>query len=640
MTQISGPGAGAVKGHTGINARDPGEAFRHAEVLERSGHAAEAESIYRRLLQTHPEHPAVLHHLAVLVKRGGRLMEAEELARRGLAAEPREPALYNALGGILRAVGRLGEAETAYRKAIEIWNAFAEAHYNLGVVLDETGRAEEALASYRQAVALVPSFGKALTRIGATLSDRGARDEALETLERATSSAPELFDAHYYKGGVLSSLGRHEEALGALERAKALRPESFEAVQVTANVLREAGRLDDALAAYWKLIELRPDHERTHEEINKLAWMAGREDLYLRSFVFARERLGDLPGLLRLEAAFHLRRDAFTAAEPLLRKAKSLAPRRGDVLGLLARTLAGQGELQESYALFADAVRLEPADMRHWQEFGFALLRGKNPTEALKLFEHAHGLSPYDQIVLAGMSLAYRELGSPRYRELVDFEKYVRIYDIKPPAGFVDAAAFNEALAAELDALHTARAEPIDQTLRGGTQTTGRLLERHSPLLDELRVRIAAAVNDYIKALADHPAHPAGRAGLQRFRFSGSWSCRLASGGYHNNHVHPEGWISSAYYVRLPDMDDPSARHGWLKFGESNLELGERDQPDYFVRPAVGRLVLFPSFFWHGTVPFPQNGDRLTIAFDAVPVAWMPASQAAPVVPRVGSAAD
>jgi hypothetical protein len=30
-------------------------------------------------------------------------------------------------------------------------------------------------------------------------------------------------------------------------------------------------------------------------------------------------------------------------------------------------------------------------------------------------------------------------------------------------------------------------------------------------------------------------------------------------------------------------------------------------------------LALFPSYMWHGTVPFTQGAERLTIAFDLVP---------------------
>jgi hypothetical protein len=37
------------------------------------------------------------------------------------------------------------------------------------------------------------------------------------------------------------------------------------------------------------------------------------------------------------------------------------------------------------------------------------------------------------------------------------------------------------------------------------------------------------------------------------------------------------------------------------------------------VRPEPGKLVLFPSYFWHGTVPFHSEKTRLTVAFDVVP---------------------
>jgi hypothetical protein len=40
---------------------------------------------------------------------------------------------------------------------------------------------------------------------------------------------------------------------------------------------------------------------------------------------------------------------------------------------------------------------------------------------------------------------------------------------------------------------------------------------------------------------------------------------------------------------------------------------------EYEIRPGVGMLVLFPSYFWHGTVPFSGERTRLTVAFDAVP---------------------
>jgi hypothetical protein len=81
------------------------------------------------------------------------------------------------------------------------------------------------------------------------------------------------------------------------------------------------------------------------------------------------------------------------------------------------------------------------------------------------------------------------------------------------------------------------------------------------------------------------------------------------------DHVHPQGWLSSAYYVELPDA--AGSREGWLKFGEPGVRI-DGCAAEHFVQPECGLLVLFPSYFWHGTVPF-HAGARLTAAFDVIP---------------------
>jgi hypothetical protein len=107
--------------------------------------------------------------------------------------------------------------------------------------------------------------------------------------------------------------------------------------------------------------------------------------------------------------------------------------------------------------------------------------------------------------------------------------------------------------------------------------------------------------------LLSHPRSP--------IRFSGSWSVRLTAGGRHSNHIHPAGWLSSAFYVALPDKarrgPEPA---GWLTLGEVT-ELGLQLPPIRLIEPKPGRLVLFPSTMWHGTRAF-QEGERLTVAFD------------------------
>ncbi|MFX8381746.1 putative 2OG-Fe(II) oxygenase [Acinetobacter baumannii] len=42
-------------------------------------------------------------------------------------------------------------------------------------------------------------------------------------------------------------------------------------------------------------------------------------------------------------------------------------------------------------------------------------------------------------------------------------------------------------------------------------------------------------------------------------------------------------------------------------------------EAEHYVKPERGMLVLFPSYMWHGTVPFEGDDRRMTIALDVVP---------------------
>ena len=124
-----------------------------------------------------------------------------------------------------------------------------------------------------------------------------------------------------------------------------------------------------------------------------------------------------------------------------------------------------------------------------------------------------------------------------------------------------------------------------------------------------------------IARMDDKSDHPLSSRRADGFRFAGSWSSRLRDQGFHTNHIHPMGWISSCYYVAVPDtVEDEAARQGWIKFGEPSFAARLAEPVRRAVKPVAGRLVLFPSYMWHGTVPFHGDSARTTIAFDAIPV--------------------
>jgi uncharacterized protein (TIGR02466 family) len=160
---------------------------------------------------------------------------------------------------------------------------------------------------------------------------------------------------------------------------------------------------------------------------------------------------------------------------------------------------------------------------------------------------------------------------------------------------------------------------PLDQSLRGGTQTARGLLSDPDPLIRLYLAQLAKPLAEYQAAIGHDSAHPMLARNTGPARLTGSWSVRLRRGGFHVNHIHPQGWISSAYYVSVPEeIADPTMKSGWLKFAEPRFPMPSGG-PLRLIQPKPGRLVLFPSYLWHGTNPMAGDEPRLTIAFDALP---------------------
>jgi hypothetical protein len=175
-------------------------------------------------------------------------------------------------------------------------------------------------------------------------------------------------------------------------------------------------------------------------------------------------------------------------------------------------------------------------------------------------------------------------------------------------------------LAQVLTGLHLSGAEPAEQSLRGGTQTRDNLFDKEDPAIQVLAATIRREVEARLAQLPVDPGHPFLRRNTGRIAFAGSWSVRLRNSGFHVSHIHPSGWLSSACYITLPtEIGGPDAA-GALDFGIPDAALGLDLRPARTLVPRPSQLIVFPSYFWHGTRPFTSETPRLTVAFDALPV--------------------
>jgi tetratricopeptide (TPR) repeat protein len=245
---------------------------------------------------------------------------------------------------------------------------------------------------------------------------------------------------------------------------------------------------------------------------------------------------------------------------------------------------------------------------------GRARIRTGDLPAAIAALEQAVALDPQSITAWSQLELAWRATGDRRSLWLSGQEGLWSTQDIG-----LSQEELGETADA-LRALHRTRAHPIGQSLRGGTQTRGRLLLRGEPAVRRLHDALTEAVGRHVAQLPRHdPAHPLLRHRHDKLRIAGSWSVRLVAQGFHVQHIHPAGLLSSACYLALPEtLGDDAGREGWLELGRPPADLGILLEPLASVRPRPGRLVLFPSYVYHGTRPF-AGGERLTVAFDVVP---------------------
>lgn len=595
--------------------------------LLQGGRPAEALDIAQAVAAEAPGAAGPRHMLALCRKAlgdpGGALIEFEV----ALKLAPRDPHLLGNFANLLCGVGRHAEAIPMYRRVIQQHSSHAEAWINLGLALIDVGEAAEARRVLERAVAMRPESADAWRGLGS--ARRAMRD--LEGAELALRRAVGLAPAN---GPAWTSLGVVRRLLGdpadALECYAAARRSGFAGPQIDdaeASAWLDLGETERALVGARRLAAVAPGYAPGHSMLAHILWehgasLAPGEDPQsaFRSAVAAQPGHRDL-GLAYLhfllaaesaEEALQVARTMRAAAdEPALMAGEAFA------LEMLGRTADAGALLARAHATLRMDTGFLNLYVRH-------LLKAGKPDEAAARALEALEREPDNQPALAYLGVAWRLLGDPREDWLCGYDRLIGEVLVEPPPGFADEASFLAALEATLLPMHKATREPVNQSLRGGSQTPGVLFGRRDPMIAATRDAIARAVAKHVEQLPNDPTHPFLRRKSAKVRFVGSWSVRLWSSGKHINHFHQEGWLSSAFYVSLPPsvlQPQEGDTAGCIQFGEPPPELGLGLAPRRIIRPRPGQLALFPSYIWHGTVPFHDDAPRLTIAFDAVPAA-------------------
>lgn len=564
-----------------------------------------------------PGDPEATHLLGLVRRLAGDPLEAERLLRASIERAPRRAEFRVNLGNLLRSTNKLRDAEEQYRAALEIEPDSRAARLALVGVLRDGGATAGSEAEARRLVERDPQDAQAWMALGVAQRALGRLEDAESSYRRALDVRPDYAAAHHNLGALLGQLKQAEASLAQLDRAAALGISGWELHFNRGRALMELGRFDEADAALASAVGVAPENVESQVLLSKLRFMRGDPD-YTRALAAAAAGSGDA-GLVLALGDLLRRGDRLEEAERTVRgliAARGWLPQAGAALAVLQQE---QGRLEEAVVEARRAQAALPDDPNAAENLIAILLQRGEAEEPWPLILRERKRSPLDQRWLAYEATAARLAGKPQYGELYDYQRFVRAFDLEPPAGYADIRAFNSALSERLVDRHRLATHPLDQSLRLGTQTARSLLADPDPVIQAFIRALDRPVEAYREALGHDPGHPFLERNRGPSRLVGCWSVRLARGGYHVNHVHPEGWISSAYYVEVPpEVDDVNQQSGWIKFGEPRMP-SPATPPAHFVQPRAGRLVLFPSYMWHGTMPIHGDAPRMTIAFDAVP---------------------
>ncbi|WP_417478742.1 tetratricopeptide repeat protein [Maricaulis sp.] len=592
------------------------------QMLQR-GEAARAETELSAILAANPRDVEALHLRGLARGKTGQYADGIADLEAAAARHPQPHAVLNNLGNLHRRSGRPDLAVASYQRATQSAPGFVDAGFNLGATLAETGQIDEAERAYTAVLAVQPGHAASLNGLGNLAVGQSALERALDWFDKAVAAQPDAAYIRVNRGCLYRTLGRVADALADLDQAVTLAPGFAEAHYQRANSLRNLGRFDAARQGYLNALRCAPLRADIHRDQASLAWEMGEGagathwlDQVLQQQADAGLQLVRAEILMRSGQPDEAERAAGLALEldPANARARAL---RGELRGRLGKREAGLDDLRAAFHSAVSAKDGDATDFSIRHQLVEALLPTGAVDEALGLLD-AEPAPAHLQKHVALQSLAWRVKGDGRYRRFYDYDRFTTKRMIATPPGYASLEAFNAALADEIGRLHTSGAQPLDQTLFGGTQSSGRLWDQDSAVIRALADALLEAARSFVAGLPDDPDHPFLRRKGRDLELTGAWSVRLRSGGGHVDHIHPAGWISACYYVAVPETVMAGERAGWLRLGASGV-AGLDLPAERYIQPEPGAAIFFPSYVWHGVEPFISDEIRVTAPFDLIP---------------------
>jgi tetratricopeptide (TPR) repeat protein len=543
---------------------------------------------------------------------------ARALAEAARPRFPQDAPLADAAGDLAMKAGDALAAEAHFAAACTAAPQVAEYAVNHAIALQQLGQHARAVAVLTPHEAA--TRGDARYASVRALSERalGHPGEAGRWYDAALAIEPKRARALHGRARIALERGE-ADAVARFDRALAVTPGDADLWLGKAQALEVAGDVTGARLIAEQIAQQAPAYLAGLSFLAGLRLAAGEAD-FTAPFREAAARVPQDPNIPATHIETLAGLDYAAEAAEVAAEARRRFPDEAHFALLEAIHAGSSGDFARAEAIFASLADGRPLRFLHEARHR---LRGRDPEAAEHLLQRALAANPWDISAWALRGMAWRLAGDPRAAWLHDQPGLVQLRPLVGREGLVAEAI------AELRRLHAVSAMPLGQSLRGGTQTRGILFHRTEPVLAELHQAIRATLETYRDQLPPRDdTHPLLRHRDTPWRLLGSWSVRLTggdsgAGDYHTAHIHPQGIVSSALYLVVPEeAADAEQKLGWLEVGRPPPDLRLELEPLRVICPQEAHLALFPSTLYHGTTPFRASGradaERMTVAFDVV----------------------
>ncbi len=244
-----------------FGASDVAETLQLAVQHHRANCLAEAEQLYRQVLEKQPDHSEALYSLGMLAQQLGQPETALTWLNAATQVQPDSVKAWFSLGNLCLAQKQYAEAVIAYHQALALRPDSLPIYNNLGYALQQQGLLDEAVQYYQKALELKPDFIEAEANLGNVLHAQG---------KLSSEQQLKYAQLNHRLGAQRKKVGDLQTAVAYYRSSIALQPDLVEAHYNLGIVLQEQGELQEAVSYYQRVIELNPQHTEVHLNLSKI----------------------------------------------------------------------------------------------------------------------------------------------------------------------------------------------------------------------------------------------------------------------------------------------------------------------------------------------------------------------------------